>query len=502
LRSLDALFMPSHQEGMGVVASEAFENGVPPVVNEDSGISRFLQERFPEIAKLLVVKDIDFAYKRPELYADAIVEVHENYRTVWEETLKVHDYLRDFAWKDTAEFIIKSHERKSDALLQQGRKGSTEPMQPKETAKEHGEAVAAYIAQVLADPSGKRIDDALSKLATGKNGINISALDKLKGEVDAVRSALATLDKERKDETDLEKLKELEERRKGLEERLKELDRITKAFQEQVAGRLKETLKERYNIDIGDHLTQEQLYQTFRKRLTDTAVDIIKRSDWRNTQETVDATINKEVQRIFEKEPSLLHVPPETAEQLVWQSGLANQVAVNVSRVTLAAIAGSAIAKDQELSKVINQLEDYNRVKTATQEIIWKAWGAEVTPYVQAFAREKILAAIDHDVAQRQQDLVKTIADAAADGKSITTELDAKRYELDRVEAHLQEKPTDSAAKDLRDRLKVEVERLKQAEAVTTESLEKERKELEEKHKEAERKRQEAEKFFKKGEGA
>ncbi|MEU8571638.1 glycosyltransferase family 4 protein, partial [Streptomyces pathocidini] len=31
LRSLDALFMPSHQEGMGVVASEAFENGVPPV---------------------------------------------------------------------------------------------------------------------------------------------------------------------------------------------------------------------------------------------------------------------------------------------------------------------------------------------------------------------------------------------------------------------------------------------------------------------------------------
>ncbi|MFJ7904255.1 glycosyltransferase [Streptomyces sp. NPDC096198] len=474
LRSADLLVMPSHQEGMGVVASEAFENGVPPVVNEDSGISRFLQERFSEFSKNLVVPDMNRAGVRPQLYAEAIVKLYRNYQTVWDQTRQIREYLGDFKWADTAAFIHNAHAHGTGgALLQQEPKGTVKVLPSSGIMKDLGEELAYELAHILADPSNGKLFAELDKVAQAQPDMKIDAIDPLKKVLDD---------------------------RSSTTERRAEIDKVVGTLQEVIASRLVERVHEQFKIDVAKLVEQEKSVLAFRKSLTEQVSGIATRVDWQNMKASIDTAVREAVQEILKTEPSLFYGPSSSALEIVVKSGLFDRVAGILGSETLAGIAGSSVKADQDLATLADKL-DSERLDAATADILWKAWSTRITPYVEATATQTILEEFAHNVAGRKKELLQTIAEASSAGSTVSTELEAKKYELAKVEEQVKESPTD-ANTALRDRLKDEVERLKDADPVNRESLDREEKKVKEELADTKKEREKAEGVLKKGVGA
>ncbi|XP_070580467.1 uncharacterized protein [Ptychodera flava] len=99
--------MASRSEPFGLVGFEAIATGIPVLVTKNSGLAQFLQEQFPEIAKLIVVDvgvNENFDDKDVRAWKSAILRTLNNYGTSLARAAKLKEKLRE------CPAIIQSHE--------------------------------------------------------------------------------------------------------------------------------------------------------------------------------------------------------------------------------------------------------------------------------------------------------------------------------------------------------------------------------------------------------
>nr|WP_079166780.1 glycosyltransferase family 4 protein [Streptomyces oceani] len=111
VRSADAVLMPSHHEGFGLVATEALGHGTPVLVNQDSGAAQFLgdEKRIdPRIGQPCIVPEPQNTTQRPNVWANAIAKLHTELPERRAQAQLLREELKKYSWPDAGRSLVQA----------------------------------------------------------------------------------------------------------------------------------------------------------------------------------------------------------------------------------------------------------------------------------------------------------------------------------------------------------------------------------------------------------